>query len=228
LNRILARIFGGLTFVGTLFTAACRSCFGWHGHPARDSETAQPSKRPIPAWLIKLAAAVIIIGGIVAFYIMFINTHMRNQPNLRTYKFEMPPMPANVLPVKDAYPQPPTAEQAESLRNPVQYSPEALARGKIYYQYYCLFCHGETGSGFGPVGFSYNPVPADLRADKFASYSDGQLLRASLTGTGHDPMLKRIIPPEYWWHIVLYTRELNRLKLPDHPKQTTSAIEPNY
>jgi cytochrome c1 len=67
---------------------------------------------------------------------------------------------------------------------------ENYARGKIYYGYYCSFCHGDKGDGFGPVGYSYNPVPADLHTAKIQSMSDGELLYAMLTGTGHAPCWK--------------------------------------
>jgi hypothetical protein len=33
-------------------------------------------------------------------------------------------------------------------------------------------------------------------------------LYSMLTGTGHAPMLERIIPAEYRWYLVLYVRQL--------------------
>ena len=82
------------------------------------------------------------------------------------------------------------------------------ARGKVYYDYYCVFCHGDKGDGNGPVGESYVPVPADLRAAKIQAYADGELLRAMLVGTGHEPVLGRVVHPEHRWYLVLYVRSM--------------------
>ena len=62
--------------------------------------------------------------------------------------------------------------------------------------------------GNGPVGESYFPAPADLRTGKVSHYSDGRLLRAMLTGIGHEPVLERVVPPRHRWCLVLYVRSL--------------------
>jgi len=109
-------------------------------------------------------------------------------------------------------PAPPLPSEAEagSVRNPLSDTPENVARGAVYYQYYCVFCHGETGNGDGLVGESYVPTPADLGQAKFATYSDGELLRACLLGTGHAPVLERVVAPEHRWYLVLYARQFGQ------------------
>jgi len=92
--------------------------------------------------------------------------------------------------------------------NPLPATPENLARGRVYYTYYCVFCHGELGSGDGPVGQSYLPRPADLRSRHTAALKDGELVQALVTGTGHAPVLERIVPPEYRWYLALQVRAL--------------------
>jgi hypothetical protein len=83
----------------------------------------------------------------------------------------------------------------------------------------CLACHGETGDGTGPVGDAFMTRPADLRSDRVHAMSDGQLLRAMLTGPGHAPavetvpppvprVLEHIVLPQHRWAIVLYVRGL--------------------
>jgi mono/diheme cytochrome c family protein len=133
---------------------------------------------------------------------------MFEQPNIRHFQAVMPAMPPNTIPVKDTFEPVPSKEQAQKLSNPVASTLGNIAKGKVYYGYYCVFCHGDKGDGFGPVGYSYVPVPADLRNQKIRSMADGQVLNSMLTGTGHAPMLQRIIPSEYWWYIVLYVRQL--------------------
>jgi hypothetical protein len=95
------------------------------------------------------------------------------------------------------------------LTNPLQPTPTILGAGKIYYSYYCVFCHGESGAGDGPVGHSYVPPPADLRSPRVAAYGDGRLLQAMLRGVGHEPVLERVVAPEHRWPLVLYVRTLH-------------------
>ncbi len=119
----------------------------------------------------------------------------------------MPVTPAKTVPVKDIFEPLPSKEQVQKLVNPRDANEGNIAKGKVYYGYYCVFCHGDKGDGFGPVGYSYIPVPSDLRSPKVRAMSDGEVLYSMLTGTGHAPMLQRIIPSEYWWYLVLYTRQ---------------------
>ncbi|MFA5515021.1 MAG: hypothetical protein WDA20_01920 [Desulfuromonadales bacterium] len=146
-----------------------------------------------------------VVGGLF-LYELVMGPRMRLQIHLRPFEAAMPAPPAESVPVHPAA-QLPAEAPAERLENPIGSSPEALARGKVYYDYYCVFCHGEDGFGAGPVGQSYMPVPADLRKPAIQNYSDGRLLRAMLTGIGHEPVLPRVVRPEYRWYLVLYTRQ---------------------
>jgi len=74
----------------------------------------------------------------------------------------------------------------------------------------CLACHGEDGHGDGPVGDSYMPVPADLHRESVRRMADGELLLAMLTGTGHAPVLERVVNPDHRWYLVTFTRWLAR------------------
>ncbi len=130
-------------------------------------------------------------------------------PHIRTYQAVMPHPPPGSVPRTDAVVPAPTTRQAASLTTRPA-TAEDLAAGKVYYQYYCVFCHGENGDGNGPVGESYLPRPADLREARLKSLSDGQLLRAILTGTGHEPVLEYTIPPEQRWPLVHYTRQFQK------------------
>jgi len=44
--------------------------------------------------------------------------------------------------------------------------------------------------------------------------SDGEILYAMLTGTGHEPVLQRVVPPPYRWYLVLYVRQFNDSNTP--------------
>lgn len=155
-----------------------------------------------------LIAIIILSAGSVIGYLLLTGPRMRVQPNIRPFQMVTPVMSANSIPVKVTIEPLPTKEEAQKMVNPLAATAENVAKGKIYYGYYCSFCHGEKGDGLGPVGFSYNPVPADLRNAKVQSKSDGMLLLSMLTGTGHSPVLQQVVLPEYRWFIVLYVRRL--------------------
>jgi len=105
-------------------------------------------------------------------------------------------------------PMPRPRRSGRSRSSPRWRRPRRRARGRIYYDYYCVFCHGTDGRGNGPVGQSYMPKPSDLTDPSVQRQSDGELLRKSLTGTGHEPVLARVIPPEHRWYLVSYVRSL--------------------
>lgn len=156
-----------------------------------------------------------ILGAATVGYLLLVGPRMRTQPNIRPFQARMPMTPPGAVPVLDPVPDLPSLLEAKNLKNPVKLTKENIARGKIYYTYYCVFCHGDTGRGDGPVGQSYTPKPADLNSLKIRSYSDGQLLLAILAGTGHEPVLNRTVLPDHRWYLVLYTQEFKNINNPN-------------
>ena len=154
---------------------------------------------------IKAGAGFVVISLGIFAYLLFTGPNMRTQITIKPFQAQMPAMPKGSVPVIDAYPAIPLKEN-----NPLDANSENIARGKVYYGYYCTFCHGQSGAGDGPVGYSYIPAPSDLRTDKVKSYSDGELLQKSLTGIGHEPVLNYVIPAEHRWYIELYVRDLGK------------------
>ena len=158
-------------------------------------------------FLLRTAVLAFLLATGTFAYLLFTGPRMKVQPHIRAFQTRAPALPDGVV-LAQSLPALPTLEEARPLVNPLPATPANLARGKIYYQYYCAFCHGARGRGDGPVGQSYVPVPADLAAPRVRAYSDGQYLRAMLTGVGHEPVLERVVPPEHRWPLVLYARRL--------------------
>lgn len=154
--------------------------------------------------------ALIGIGVLVYFSVMFQGPRMQVQQHIRAYQRAMPLPPQGIVPVEpDAYVVP-SSQEASGMTTPLPDRQDIRDRGKVYYRYYCVFCHGENGQGDGPVGYSYMPAPTDLHASKVIEMSDGDLLRAMLLGIGHEPVLPRIVVPEHRWYLVAYARALGR------------------
>lgn len=147
----------------------------------------------------KVAAAIVLAGALVIgsllLWVITTGPHMKAQPHLRTYQFEMP--------------LPPPGTVAVETRTAVPHvKGDEAARGAVYFHYYCVFCHGDGGAGDGPVGHSYNPVPADLRDGRIQNMTVADLMEAMINGAGHDPVLRRVIPMEHRLPLVSYLRTL--------------------
>ena len=170
--------------------------------------------------ILRVGIALMLLGTGYFVYLLFAgdswtidppwyssNPRMYVQPHVRTYQEFMPHPPAGAVPRQDARGPLPTSRQATTL-TVAPATARDLAAGGVYYEYYCLACHGPIGDGNGPVGESYVPRPADLRSRRVAGYSDGQLLRAMLLGVGHEPVLEYTVLPEHRWPLVHYVRQL--------------------
>jgi len=155
---------------------------------------------------IMVPAALLAMG--VWAYLVFLGPQMKSQPHIRSFQTVFPPLPDGVVPVRDPVPSVPTTRQAATMRDPLEPSAGNLDRGRTYYAYYCASCHGADGRGHGPVGESYKPAPADLLAPAVRDLGDGELYRRMLSGTGHEPVLNRVIPAADRWYLVLYVRHL--------------------
>jgi mono/diheme cytochrome c family protein len=160
----------------------------------------------------KAGVVVVLVCGLaaaaVALYLMFAGPRMRTQIKLVPYQAVMPAMPSGVVPVVARPSTVPSEESVPQLRNPLPATQQTIENGRVYYGYYCVFCHGADGRGDGPVGRSYVPTPTDLRSPRVIGLSDGALCRAMLTGAGHEPVLGYVIDPKTHWYLVSYMRHL--------------------
>ncbi|GAB7028210.1 c-type cytochrome [Geotalea toluenoxydans] len=161
----------------------------------------------------KIAAALVIFATLIVAglfgLVLYNGPRMQIQQHLRAYQWVQPPPVDGVVPVTLPE-QLPSMEAAPAVRNPLPDTAENRQRGRVYYHYYCIFCHGNEGAGNGPVGESYMPVPADLRSKRVTRYGDGDLLRNMLLGIGHEPVLEGVVPPRHRWYLVTYVRSLGR------------------
>jgi len=158
--------------------------------------------------LLKMLFAVIALALGVALCLLFTGPRMRDQINIRTYQAQAPATPEGSAPV-EAPPGAPMDEELAGLTNPLAATADNVERGRTYYQYYCVFCHGGTGAGDGEAGRSFFPSPPSLHSARVQSASDGSLFRTMLTGVGHEPVLAYTVLPEHRWYLVLYLRSLS-------------------
>jgi len=153
-------------------------------------------------WVINGGIVAGLVGLSLVVYGLFGDVpRMLQQPKLRAFEAKMPLPPEGAVPVE--MPAPVVFVKGDAAN---------LARGKIYYGYYCVQCHGDNGDGHGPVGESYNPAPPDLASPKIQAYSNEKMVDAMLNGTGHQlendgfHVVRDTIPPQHIGYVVAYVR----------------------
>ena len=159
-------------------------------------------------WLLVCGTAL--VTGLMT-YVFVTGPNMSQQPGIRTFHAALPPLSTNSVPLPAAVALP------GALSDSVADTPENRRRGRIYYEYYCVQCHGPAADGNGPVGASYTPAPADLRTAVPRIAADGELVRRMLTGIGHAPVLARVVRPAARGPLVLYLRHLDAEPAPQKP-----------
>jgi mono/diheme cytochrome c family protein len=116
--------------------------------------------------------------------------------------------PADTIPVHGGEP-PMNLEQATiKMHNPLQPTPENLARGKQQFDTYCAPCHGESGRGSGPVAHLLAKPPKDLIAGSSKFLPDGYIYGAIRDGILSMPSYAVEMPPEQRWQAVMYIRSM--------------------
>lgn len=188
---------------------------GWRGlfsRPWVSAESTEDKRHAMQPRTWKMIGVVVFLFAALpvagtTLYLMFANPRMRIQPHYPPYQAQMPPTPAGIIPVS-APEEAPAVPAGSQLESPLPDTESTRAIGRVYYGYYCAFCHGQAGEVTGPVGRSYVPTPTPLTLLPIQAMSDDQIYRAMLTGAGHEPVLDYVIDPQACWYIVRYVRRL--------------------
>ena len=104
------------------------------------------------------------------------------------------------------------AEQAASVKNPLQPTARVLANGKWHFENICIVCHGPQAAGNGEVAKLF-PAPPSLMTQKVRDWTDGRINHVPMRGQGSMPSHAKQITREDLWSVVLYIRSLQK-KLP--------------
>ena len=147
---------------------------------------------------------------------------MTEQEAVQTY--EAPPRTPveGTVPVDGVPPQYTNQEADTALSSPLQPTATTIERGRALYRDFCLPCHGESGTGDGPVINAEGQHPgrlpalpgADLTAERARGLSDGWIWGVITNGFSIMPSYERI-PPEDRWRVVEYVRYLQQEAIAD-------------
>jgi mono/diheme cytochrome c family protein len=114
------------------------------------------------------------------------------------------------------------AADAASLRNPVPYTDDAVARGRKHYLRLCQTCHGFDGRALENIDYE----AADLTNPEVWRFgtTDGDLFRNTKEGAGQDmpPFGARLEDREIW-ELVHYLRSIGPEKLRPKPAANDEA-----
>lgn len=157
------------------------------------------------------------------------STDMMNQPNIKPQEGRMLDFPAGVIPVGGIPTKVANREAAKGMSNPIEATPESIAKGRTLFKIYCAACHGMTGGADSPVSGKIGAIALN------DSYVQENLTEGWLWGTitfGSYVMPAYGVPQgkrgsndlnvEERWHVVNYVK--NGL-VKDHAATTTAAAE---
>ena len=88
-------------------------------------------------------------------------------------------------------------------------------RGKAWFLFGCMACHGEMGKGDGPASKSFNPLPRDLTdAQYMQGLTDDYLFNVIKAGGGafqkpNMPGWSHLLKDEEIWNLIAYIRTLS-------------------
>jgi mono/diheme cytochrome c family protein len=151
--------------------------------------------------VLAILIPLIIIVMITYFWIALSGPRMHTQPHILTYQIIHALPPENAVTVKNSlWPINDSAISSQS-------DTSLIKSGKTYYNYYCVFCHGEIGKKTGPVGRSFVPTPPDLAISKDL-LSDSALIRKLVFSTSHNPLIPYVVSPDHRLAIARYVRSL--------------------
>ena len=103
-----------------------------------------------------------------------------------------------------------------AIKNPLQYTPEALEAGNTIYHRkgFCVACHGPSGQGFTGVdpALLKGAVPTDFTKPAWqTARTDGELmwvLRHGSPGTAMASFVPSVLTEEQAWQVIHYLRSL--------------------
>jgi mono/diheme cytochrome c family protein len=155
------------------------------------------------------AVGAIVIGALMIFAYDVIKidwmSFMEVQPSFRQMEDPLP-VPVRSIPMEGAAAIP----NMGAPGNPVESDETSIARGAELYGINCTPCHGDDGSGAGPVAaFLQERKPADLTSVVVRSLSDGAIFLTLSNGKlpFMVPMNENLTVRERW-DLVNYIRVL--------------------
>ena len=167
-----------------------------------------PLARTIRAAASMLAVAIAIAASPMPGICFPWSIDMYRGPEIQPYAKAPRVTPADTIPVHGGEP-PMSLEQATiKMHDPLESTPENLAKGKDQFTTYCAPCHGESGQGNGPVAHLLAKPPKNLVVGTSKDLPDGYIYGAIRDGVLSMPSYAEEMPAEQRWQVVMYIRSM--------------------
>ena len=128
-------------------------------------------------------------------------------------------MPSDTMPVDRGEPPMSTEQMTVKLKNPLPGTPENLAHGKDLFLTNCAPCHGESGTGNGPVAHLLKDQPKNLVTGQSKDLPDGYIYGVIRNGIVLMPSYGDAMSSSERWQVVLYVRSLQQAAASDKTAQ---------
>jgi mono/diheme cytochrome c family protein len=130
-------------------------------------------------------------------------TQMINQDSTGYVQGPRLAAPAEAVPV-----QGPALIAGWPASEPVPATDDSLQRGQVLFGIDCALCHGESGTGDGPLSKHFSPQPADLTGEEVQGLSDEAIFLMVTQGRGIMPRLAENLNPVERWDVINYVKSL--------------------
>ena len=132
-------------------------------------------------------------------------TNMNHQDSVAYEQGPRLAAPAEAVPV-----QGPVLIADQPATKPSPADAASLQRGQVLFNIDCALCHGQDGTGTGPLSDRLAPKPADLTSDQVQGLSAAEIFMVITQGQGVMPSLAENLGPAGRWDVGNYVHSLKR------------------
>jgi mono/diheme cytochrome c family protein len=104
-----------------------------------------------------------------------------------------------------------TYDNADLLKNPIAFSPEAEKEGEVIYGKFCVHCHGEAGKGDGKVAAKL-PGPPPAYDGTLKNLSEGKIFYSITNGKGTMGAHGLLLNADERWKLVHFVQKLQGVR----------------
>jgi mono/diheme cytochrome c family protein len=178
-------------------------------HMCRERAGAEGDPRHRVFWTAVVAAllAAAIVLLVLAYEVVKIPfpTNMANQDSVAYEQGPRLAAPAEAVPV-----QGPVLIDNQPASEPIPATADSLQRGQVFFGIDCALCHGQDGTGTGPLSELFAPKSADLTGDQVQSLSADEIFMVITNGQGIMPSLAENLDPAGRWDVVNHVHSLKQ------------------
>ncbi len=151
-------------------------------------------------------ASAIAIGPVTASCFPW-SIDMYRGPEVQPFAIAPRVTPADTIPVHGEAPMS-LGDSIAKMHNPLEATPQNVAKGRAQFETYCAPCHGTDGQGKGPVAHLLMKSPKNLITGASKNLPDGYIYGAIRDGVLTMPPYAQEIPVEQRWQTVVYLRSM--------------------